>query len=79
MLMAHPTMLRHLVESYETARALHARQGGKETLRRLEDATYTLCVSTGTRTAEDALAAAGRRIAAAEAATEAPGGLTTAV
>jgi hypothetical protein len=78
-LMAHPTMLRHLVRNYETARALHARQGSKETQRRLEDATYTLCVSTGTRTAEDALVAAGRQLAAAQPPTTAPDGLASAV
>lgn len=76
--MAHPTTLRHHVLSYETARELHARQGNKETGRRLEDATYTLCVSTGTRSADDALAAAGRQLAAAEA-TTAPGTFAPAV
>nr|WP_245178622.1 DUF5133 domain-containing protein [Streptomyces montanisoli] len=63
--MAHPTMLRHLVAQYETARAEHARHSTKQTARRLDDATYTLCVSTGTRSAADALAVAGRRLAAA--------------
>ncbi|MCA1221648.1 DUF5133 domain-containing protein [Streptomyces sp. 8L] len=79
MLMAHPTTLRHLVRSYEKARAAHARAGTKESGRRLEDAMYTLCVSTGTRTAEDALTAAGRQLAAAEGAAAGPGGLATAV
>jgi hypothetical protein len=77
--MAHPTMLRHLVRNYETARALDARQGSKETRRRLEDATYTLCVSTGTRTADDALAVAGRQLAAAQTPTTAQDGFASAV
>jgi hypothetical protein len=64
--MAHPTTLRHLVRTYESARDLHARYGTRETQQRLEDATYTLCVSTGTRTAVDALAEAGRQLAPAD-------------
>ncbi|MFF0290783.1 DUF5133 domain-containing protein [Streptomyces sp. NPDC005262] len=50
MLLAHPAILRNLVEQYETLKVLHAEQGSSETRRRLEDITYTLCVSTGTRT-----------------------------
>nr|WP_324604340.1 DUF5133 domain-containing protein [Streptomyces sp. NRRL F-5126] len=78
--MAHPTMLRHLVAQYETARAEHARHSTRQTARRLDDATYTLCVSTGTRSAADALAVAARRLAAAGGGTGAgpadtPGGL----
>ncbi|MFF3754720.1 DUF5133 domain-containing protein [Streptomyces sp. NPDC002018] len=63
MLMAHPTILRSLVEQYETLEVLRAEQGSPETRRRLEDVTYTLCVSTGTRTIEDALAVARTQLA----------------
>ncbi|MEW2548464.1 DUF5133 domain-containing protein [Streptomyces sp. NPDC047002] len=63
MLMAHPAILRNLVEQYQTLRALHAEKGTAESRRRLEDVTYTLCVSTGTRTPEEALVVAHRRLA----------------
>lgn len=63
LLMARP-VLKNLLEQYETLRALHAEQGSKETLRRLEDVSYTLCVSTGTRDIDAALAAARHRLAA---------------
>ncbi|MEV0037471.1 DUF5133 domain-containing protein [Streptomyces sp. NPDC050804] len=62
MLMAHPAILRNLVEQYETLKALHAEVGSSGTRRRLEDITYTLCVSTGTRTPTEALAAAEQRL-----------------
>ncbi|MEW1929439.1 MULTISPECIES: DUF5133 domain-containing protein [unclassified Streptomyces] len=58
MLMAHPAILRDLVEQYGTLTVLQAEQGTQETRRQLEDVTYTLCVSTGTHTAEAALIAA---------------------
>ncbi|MFJ2113035.1 MULTISPECIES: DUF5133 domain-containing protein [unclassified Streptomyces] len=64
-LMAHPVTLRRLVERYETLRALHAEQDSAGTRRRLEDVTYTLCVSTGTRTADEALHTARRQIGGA--------------
>lgn len=72
MLMAHPTTLRTLVEKYETLRRLYAEQGGPETLRRLDDVAYTLCVSTGTRTVPAALAAAAEQLAGAGCASAAP-------
>lgn len=58
MLMAHPAVLRNLVEQYETCAALHADGGTPETRRRLDDLSYTLCVSTGTRDVGAALTAA---------------------
>ncbi|MYS23439.1 protein of unknown function [Streptomyces sp. DvalAA-14] len=68
MLMAHPTVLRTLVERYEALRAL-ADQYGAEGVevgggvdprirQQLQDTVYTLCVSTGTREIGPALAAA---------------------
>lgn len=62
MLMAHPVVLRKLVEEYRALEVLRARNGSPECRRRLEDVSYTLCVSTGTRTVRDALRAAERRL-----------------
>ncbi|MCX5093903.1 DUF5133 domain-containing protein [Streptomyces mirabilis] len=62
MLVAHPAVLKDLVEQYETLCTLHAENGGATARRRMDDVAYTLCVSTGTRTVEDALDAARRRL-----------------
>lgn len=61
MLMAHPAVLQELVETYEALELLHARQGKAEVRRRMDDVAYTLCVSTGTRDVDAALAAARHR------------------
>jgi len=68
MLMAHPTVLRNLVERYEALSALTGRRDaeaadGDECVdprvrRQLLDTVYTLCVSTGTREIGAALTAA---------------------
>jgi hypothetical protein len=60
--MAHPAVLRNLVEQYVTLRTLHAEDGGTEVRRRLDDVAYTLCVSTGTRDVDAALVAARHRL-----------------
>ncbi|MEI7031205.1 DUF5133 domain-containing protein [Streptomyces pratensis] len=62
MLMAHPTVLRHLVEQYEVLRALHAENGGQAARQRMDDVAYTLCVSTGTGDVDSALVAARHRL-----------------
>ncbi|MEU0160528.1 DUF5133 domain-containing protein [Streptomyces sp. NPDC006261] len=62
MLMAHPTVLRNLVEQYEALRLLHAESGSAEARQRLDDVAYTLCVSTGTGDADSALVAARHRL-----------------
>ncbi|MFF3659149.1 DUF5133 domain-containing protein [Streptomyces olivochromogenes] len=62
MLMAHPAVLRNLVEQYVTLRTLHAEDGGTEVRRRMEDVAYTLCVSTGTSDVDAALVAARHRL-----------------
>nr|WSY50978.1 DUF5133 domain-containing protein [Streptomyces sp. NBC_00886] len=60
---AHSSLLRELVERCETLRR-HAVSGGSpEVARRLEDATYTLCVVTGTRQLDEALSVARRQLA----------------
>ncbi|MYY82156.1 MULTISPECIES: DUF5133 domain-containing protein [unclassified Streptomyces] len=62
MLQAHPSVLADLVERYES---LHAKTGSAAVdpalRRQLDDVTYTLCVITGTRSLEQALASARRR------------------
>jgi hypothetical protein len=61
--MAHPTVLGKLAEEYASLAAQRAQADGPELRRRMEDVAYTLCVSTGTRDVEAALAAARRRLA----------------
>ncbi|MEU5951200.1 DUF5133 domain-containing protein [Streptomyces sp. NPDC047525] len=65
MLMAHPAILRDLVEQYGALKLRQAEQDSQDTRRQLEDVTYTLCVSTGTHTAEAALVAAEEQLTAA--------------
>ncbi|MFE2978617.1 DUF5133 domain-containing protein [Streptomyces sp. NPDC059258] len=62
MLMAHPTVLRNLIEQYEALRVLHAQSGGEEARQRMDDVAYTLCVSTGTGDVDSALVAARHRL-----------------
>ncbi|MFF0430844.1 DUF5133 domain-containing protein [Streptomyces sp. NPDC004327] len=62
MLMAHPAVLRELIEQYETLKLLKAENGGEEARRRMDDLAYTLCVSTGTRDVDAALIAARHRL-----------------
>lgn len=62
MLMAHPAVLKNLVEQYETLHALHATQGSESARQRMEDVAYTLCVSTNTRDVETALLTARRQL-----------------
>ncbi|GGV70165.1 DUF5133 domain-containing protein [Streptomyces longisporoflavus] len=64
MLMAHPVVLKNLLEQYETLSALHAEKGTKEARQRMEDVAYTLCVSTGTRHIDAALTAARHQLSA---------------
>ncbi|QLJ02623.1 DUF5133 domain-containing protein [Streptomyces sp. NEAU-sy36] len=62
MLMAHPAVLKNLVEQYETLRILHAEDGSPEVRQRMDDVAYTLCVATGTRDVDAALIAARHRL-----------------
>lgn len=62
MLMAHPAVLRNLIEQYDALRILHAEEGSEEVRRRMDDVAYTLCVSTGTRDIDAALVAARHRL-----------------
>lgn len=63
MLMAHPAVLRNLVEHYEALAALaHSDIVGPHIHRQMQDTAYTLCVSTGTRDIDAALDAARQQI-----------------
>ncbi|MFD4665763.1 DUF5133 domain-containing protein [Streptomyces halstedii] len=58
MLMAHPAILRNLIEEYDTLRILDAGSSRASVRQRMDDIAYTLCVSTGTRDVDTALIAA---------------------
>ena len=63
MLMAHPTVLRNLLDHYEALRALAKEQVvGPQIHRQMQDAAYTLCVSTGTQDIDRALEVARRSL-----------------
>ncbi|MGH4033056.1 DUF5133 domain-containing protein [Actinomycetota bacterium Odt1-20B] len=66
MLLAHPAVLPHLVEQYETLRVLHAEDGSEDARRRMDDLAYTLCVTTGTGDVDAALIAARLRLPGAK-------------
>ncbi|WP_431961255.1 DUF5133 domain-containing protein [Actinacidiphila sp. bgisy160] len=57
MLLAHPAVLDDLVDSHRTLRMLDP--GDPEVRRRMADVSYTLCVATGTRDVDAAVALAG--------------------
>ncbi|MFD7713045.1 DUF5133 domain-containing protein [Streptomyces sp. NPDC059785] len=63
MLMPHPETLRKLVEEYEALVAQEAADSTGRLGQRAQDLAYTLCVSTGTRDVQLALAAARRQLA----------------
>lgn len=63
MLRPHPTFLQSLLETHSSLRHLQAREDSAEVRRRLDDVSYTLCVSTGTRTPEMAVAEARAQLA----------------
>ncbi|MFJ8192109.1 DUF5133 domain-containing protein [Streptomyces sp. NPDC096094] len=59
MLMAHPAVLRDLIDQYEALAAVEASDADSAGARqRMADVAYTLCVSTGTRDIDAALIAA---------------------
>lgn len=71
MLMAQAAVLKDLVGQYLTLRQAHAENGGDEIRRRMNDAAYTLCVSTGTRDVDTALIVARHGLALGDPHTEA--------
>ncbi|MFI7382587.1 DUF5133 domain-containing protein [Streptomyces sp. NPDC049813] len=58
MITPHPQMLRALLSRYAEARVQLVEKDTVAHRRLLEDVAYTLCVTTGTREINDALAAA---------------------
>lgn len=62
MLMAHPVVLRNLIEEYGALRVLRAEDGSSQARQRMDDLAYTLCVSTGTCDIDAALVAARHRL-----------------
>jgi hypothetical protein len=65
MITAHPSLLRDLIERCETLSRRLAVHPSSDAARQLEDATYTLCVITGTRQLDTALFVARHQMAAA--------------
>ncbi|MEV1021083.1 DUF5133 domain-containing protein [Streptomyces sp. NPDC050264] len=65
MITPHPQILRTLMSRYATARVRLIEDDTVANRRLLEDAAYTLCVTTGTCEIKDALAAADRFLTAA--------------
>ncbi|MGC9500912.1 DUF5133 domain-containing protein [Streptomyces sp. WG7] len=66
MLMAHPAVLRDLIEQYEALAAVDASNADSARVRqRMDDVAYTLCVSTGTRDIDAALIAARHQLSGA--------------
>lgn len=61
MLMAHPAVLAELLAQYGT---LQTEEGGTEARQRLDDLSYTLCISTCTRDIDAALTAARHQLSA---------------
>ncbi|MFJ4682974.1 DUF5133 domain-containing protein [Streptomyces sp. NPDC088789] len=67
MLKAHPAVLRNLLAIHASlGREITEGSGSSHARRQLLDTEYTLCMSTGTYTVEDALAAAHRQLEEAE-------------
>ncbi|MCF6524847.1 DUF5133 domain-containing protein [Streptomyces sp. JJ36] len=62
MLMAHPVVLRNLIEQYEALEVLHGENGTPEVRQRMDDLAYSLCVATGTKDIDAALVAARHRL-----------------
>lgn len=62
MVIAHPAVLQDLIEQYESLTAVRAEKRTSEVRRRLEDVSYTLCVSTATREVGEALVVARRQL-----------------
>ncbi|WP_189763244.1 DUF5133 domain-containing protein [Streptomyces xanthochromogenes] len=67
MLMAHPAVLRALLDEYTALSSPHASEARAANRRRLDDVAYTLCVSTGTRDIDSAVTAARHRLSGARA------------
>ncbi|MEU9487473.1 DUF5133 domain-containing protein [Streptomyces decoyicus] len=63
MLMPHPKDVRTLLSRYAAARLAHAERATLKSATKLDDVSYTLCVTTATTELNDALVAADRILA----------------
>ncbi|MGV9878626.1 DUF5133 domain-containing protein [Streptomyces sp. NPDC003006] len=63
MLRPHTSFLRSLLETHAMLRDLQAKEDSAAVRQQLDDVAYTLCVSTGTRTIDEALAWARAQLA----------------
>ncbi|MFE6847336.1 DUF5133 domain-containing protein [Streptomyces sp. NPDC057686] len=61
-MMTHPAVLARLVEEYEVGSEFLTAGRHEPVRQRMEDLVYTLCVSTGTRDIDAALAVARERL-----------------
>ncbi|QEV50510.1 DUF5133 domain-containing protein [Streptomyces platensis] len=66
MLMAHPAVLRKLVDEYVVLQAVHAERGDTETRGRITELACALCISTGTSDVDAALIAAHHQLPGAQ-------------
>ncbi|MFE2301662.1 DUF5133 domain-containing protein [Streptomyces sp. NPDC059445] len=66
MLVPDPKVVRRLLTRYAALKIAYAEKETPETVRGLEDVTYTLCVMTGTTSVREAVAAADVLLAAGE-------------
>ncbi|MEU8915637.1 DUF5133 domain-containing protein [Streptomyces sp. Je 1-4] len=66
MLMAHPAVLRKLVDEYEALQAVHAERGDAEPRGRIAEVACALCISTGTSDVDAALIAAHHQLPGAQ-------------
>ncbi|MFF8902895.1 DUF5133 domain-containing protein [Streptomyces lydicus] len=66
MLMAHPAVLRKLVDEYEALQAVHAERGNAEPRGRMTEVACALCISTGTSDVDAALIAAHHQLPGAQ-------------
>ncbi|RII17933.1 hypothetical protein DSC45_13595 [Streptomyces sp. YIM 130001] len=71
-MLAATTVLRRLVEQYETLQQRKPDSANPSADQQLDDVTYTLCVITGTREVEAALAIARRALAVVDGQMEDP-------
>ncbi|MET7649165.1 DUF5133 domain-containing protein [Streptomyces sp. NPDC005426] len=62
MLLAHPVVLSGLIREYRALRLLDSENGSPAARRRMDDLSYSLCLSTGTQDVDAALIAARHRL-----------------
>jgi len=63
MLIPHPTTLGRILHTYESLRTAYAKEPTAQARQCMNDAAYTLCVTTGTRDVDTAVLIARRQLA----------------